>query len=1037
MPARPAAFDRIARALSRVRRRLRARSALVASGLGAAVLGGVALLAVVLAAWTGPALRWPAIFLMGGGVLWVLGRHLLGPWWRFARDPAVAGHVEAALPELRDGLLACVQFEGEWASGEHQPELVAGLAERVAGHLDETELAPLTPFAPARRPWILAGLVALAWGGAALLAPKHVSAGVSSLFPEAVEGRTRKTGPLVGDLVLKLEFPAHVHRATRVVPNSTGDLEVPKGTRVSLTATTLEPARSIAIRFGEEGPELPLSLSEGRDAQGTFVAEKASAWRFTVVNAAEEILVEEVERRLRIEADRAPKVTLKWPAEDLELEDIRDVEVQFEAEDDFGLSKVEIVVALDADAENPERVPQAGVKGRRFAAEDTVDLSVIQARSGDRIALWVEAYDNNSVDGPQRGQSVVRRITLRSPQEKHYALSAKLRETIEALLKALADRLENDWPGAENPPLSERVGALVASTNVAMKALESAVEGLKEDPLTAEEVRLALLGRLGTLEKAVAKEAKAHEKLSKLLEAREDAAVRGAQRLSDAIVEELEQTIVLVEAMVARMALEDMKALTDELQAAREQLKDLMRQYKDNPDDAALKKRILRDLKRLRQRMKELRERMAQLAKKMPKEFLNLEGMKNDEMQKGLSKADEQIDQLEKMIEEGRIDEALAMMDEMQAALDEMQAALDEDMQDLHDQTNPQMQKAISELMDQARDLQQRQKKISKETEAAAKRQAEALKKMLEEELKERLDGIKKDAEALRGVTERIEPQRMATMAEEQLNHLQQRVDELNSALDQKQLMEALEMAERAMDHLDTLRRYTQHDSRAKANREEIRKGQQLDESVMRALSELLEQAQQRARQQARQQAQQTSGRKKKAEKKAEEEGEEEGEQAGQQPGQQPGGQGLPEQQGQLSQDTGKFRRRLQQSQQMVPGLPGEAMQQVQRAAEAMQRAGQQLGQGRPRRARPGQQQAQSELQSLMESIQQAAKPKGAQRGKQQRGRRTSREKVRIPGAEEHQAPEAFRKDLLEAMKERPPEDYREQVKRYYESLIK
>ncbi len=48
-----------------------------------------------------------------------------------------------------------------------------------------------------------------------------------------------------------------------------------------------------------------------------------------------------------------------------------------------------------------------------------------------------------------------------------------------------------------------------------------------------------------------------------------------------------------------------------------------------------------------------------------------------------------------------------------------------------------------------------------------------------------------------------------------------------------------------------------------------------------------------------------------------------------------------------------------------------------------------------------------------------------------------SREKVKIPGAEAHKVPEAFRKDLLEAMKQGTPERYRADVQRYYEELVK
>ena len=46
-------------------------------------------------------------------------------------------------------------------------------------------------------------------------------------------------------------------------------------------------------------------------------------------------------------------------------------------------------------------------------------------------------------------------------------------------------------------------------------------------------------------------------------------------------------------------------------------------------------------------------------------------------------------------------------------------------------------------------------------------------------------------------------------------------------------------------------------------------------------------------------------------------------------------------------------------------------------------------------------------------------------------------EPVKIPGGENYKAPDRFREDLLEAMKKKKPDGYDEQLKRYYEDLIK
>ena len=45
---------------------------------------------------------------------------------------------------------------------------------------------------------------------------------------------------------------------------------------------------------------------------------------------------------------------------------------------------------------------------------------------------------------------------------------------------------------------------------------------------------------------------------------------------------------------------------------------------------------------------------------------------------------------------------------------------------------------------------------------------------------------------------------------------------------------------------------------------------------------------------------------------------------------------------------------------------------------------------------------------------------------------------VKIPGSDQYKPPEAFREDILDAMKkEKAPEAFKDQVKRYYEELTR
>jgi hypothetical protein len=120
-----------------------------------------------------------------------------------------------------------------------------------------------------------------------------------------------------------------------------------------------------------------------------------------------------------------------------------------------------------------------------------------------------------------------------------------------------------------------------------------------------------------------------------------------------------------------------------------------------------------------------------------------------------------------------------------------------------------------------------------------------------------------------------------------------------------------------------------------------------------------------------------------------------------------------------------------------LPGEVGEAAQRgLDEAGAQMGRAGERMGAPDPLGAREEAQGAADRLMELQGQMQRASRPSTV--NPNDGGRDPSDEAVKIPGSEEYKPPEAFREDILDAMKkDRPPEPYENQVKRYYEELVK
>lgn len=1064
MSTRPLDFERIGDVLQATRARLRGRAALqtllwsvAALGAGLLVLSGLA--AAVSGGRSFRLFAWTLLLLGAGALVW---RFLVRPWRRFSADEAVAAHLERGLPDLQDGLIASVQFGREWGvPGAQTPELVSGLARHVAGRLSDVDLQAETPLLPNRRPLAVAGGVALLWLVLAIIGPAWLGKGLGVLMPARTADGARLVGPLVGDLELTLVYPEYMKRPDRVIPNSTGDFDAPKGTQVSVRATTLQPARALSVKLATGGPdgaplEVPLVLSDARDGQGSFIVTQGGKWRFVVVTEDGETQAEALERLIRLEADNPPNVTLKLPSADAEIDDLRPIRVEFEGGDDYGVSKVAILLTLAADQDHPDRIEQPGLVGKRVEGGDEIDLARIQAAGGDKIGISVEFLDNNGVDGPQRSVSATRWLTIHSPQKKHQEEMEKLNGLVDAFVTALADRLEMDYraAAADLPPLPERVGVYVSETEAPTKTLAEVVTAMKDDKLTPKEVHLALAGRLGTLEKALAAEKTTISANSGALAEKADAAIRAVSRANESTIEQVEQTIVLIEALVARLGLEELMALTDEIKASTQRLRSLIQDYKQAPTDA-LKQRIRRDIQRLKSRIQEIRERIAKLRQKLPEEFLNMEGLKDNKVSEGLEKTESQLDELDKMLEENRLDDALKAIEDMEKSLEELSKQLDEDMDDLNQETNPEMQKAISELMDQTRDLMKQQQELNDATDNALKEYEDCLGKILSETLKGPYDSLVERGGKVRGLVERVDPDDVPSYMRSETDEAGQRADQFNAALARPELVDALEAVERLVDSVETIERAVRMAGTvpSEATRDALAQSKALSREMARDTANLLKQFDVIKRREcdkfqrpvAMPMPMPAPGEDGQPQPDPGQPGQTgNGQAQAPPPGEgQPGQNGPPQSPGQRQRQVAEGARRLQQrigeNGERIPGLPPQMSQKAGNAAQSMDQSAENLENQRPGDAKGNQRQAMNELQGIMEGLKQAASPQRADRGQGQRdgeGREVSRKKVEIPGAEDHESPAEFRKDLLDAMKDKAPEQFQEQVKRYYESLV-
>ena len=847
----------------------------------------------------------------------------------------------------------------------------------------------------------LAALVVL-WGGAKVF--PSLAVGLRTLVhrPSLFEGAAISDGPLVGDVRVIYTYPAYTGLPPRTVEGSTGDLVAVKGTHVRVEARPLRSARKALLLLGEEGErgQLPATLADGLlRAELTLMGN--ATYRFWLQPTLGRSVRERATHRIEAEADAAPRVEIQGPADRLELATPRPIEVGYTASDDFGLGAVELVFRI---GDRPEqRTLLRDARGAKTAQGRTLwDPAASALLGGERITYHIEAHDLDAVSGAKVGSSRTLYVVIQNAHESLEDRLDRQREVLERLLGDLGDRLEHG--PAEAAGRTEAAGELPSR----LAALGAVHE--------AEESHLTLLGRLldddrreGTLGKALrAALAGVADRLAKLL--REEApaltALRARRRpaalakLEGALgrhVAELERSVLLLDDLVGRQRLEDLAALGKELTDAHQRLQDLLSRYKATKDEG-LRRQLEREAgascarasassrRRWRRSMTATTCQRSGATRPTPKAVAD-QAKKFDEL---LEKGDS-----------GDLEHALSQLgDDLRG----LRQSLDQNLDGFGAERFPQENRVVADLMKKVGEIEGDERTLEKETQGLAEKQEAEVGKRLQGQLDEFL---KREGEKIDKLKQRLssvptgDPE--SALAED-VERARDSAKQMMRLLSERDLAEAKGEAERAANNLDRAADHLQEsaagaprgkrkgaDAEREKSAEAVGDARGLAQEIAEDLDKLLPRAEETMSPAEREQARQQS-----------------------------------EKQGAIGDRTSDTADEAAKRLGKMPGLE-KAEGELKSAASRMRQAAEMLKRSESKSAATAERDAAERLAKLRDSMQERSMS----------GSRAKHDPVRIPGADESTAPRAWRQELMDAMKEKAPERFRDDVRRYYEELVK
>jgi hypothetical protein len=965
------------------------------------------------------ATRAGALALLWGGCLIAALAVIVGvivgivvPRRRFGADADVARWVGGREPPVASDLLSCVELAaaaqrlGAGRRAAPSPALVDALhtatATRIGG-LDAPRLIPPRPMRIARR---TAALLVVANAAAFAVAPRAMAGGWRALVapgPRPYDGATPSAVPLVADLEVTLTYPAYTARPPDRLAGASGDFRALPGTKVEIVARALVAPAAARVVIEPDGTAPPTTIAMTIEATPAGEHLVRAAWeittsgryRFGLTDGRGRASIEATPHAIELEVDQAPQVELIAPADTLDVTNLRRIELAYVIEDDHGIAGVDLVWSAGKD-NGRKPVAFATATGEtpspRTQGKFVWDMAEVPLPPGAEVRYWLEARDNDTVRGPNVGKSRELALKVFSPRERHEQYLARQEELAEKMLRALAVRL----PGLGDD--GARRHAAHRDTAELVPLLAGLVVAYDKDPHAAPALEKTLDAMRGRLDKLVAAEARLLDKVP----AKPDKPQKGLGARFGAsdprLVAELEDDTIAVIDWLDRERLEGVLDLADEIASHHKRLDELFAELA-RTGDKRIEAEIERELRALAQLEQRLAQQRGGLAEDVLDRFVHADAIADK------SYAD-CIDQVGTLFARGDAAAAQQKLATCRQQFARATGGLEQALSGLRGDRFGDEQQLLDEVLDGLADLSKDQDDIAAEADEIFDRYAEAADDLARAHGR---DAQKKTAgliDKLRRRLDDVPEAGLTPFADEELDIVRRRIGDVERMVGDGDLAEAAEMARQAASSLDTIEVELEsaldddpHSRFARATSDAldaIERAHPVADELIDALDDLAPSPDQilddddrdaldRLR---RRQAMNAERAKKLADKTT------------QRSGDLPGDAG-PE----LAKRLGEAATRMgSAADRMKAHDPGGARQEARSAADLLGKARQQA--------------------------------QGAAR-QQQHGAADADEPIRIPGADAYRAPEKFREDILEAMKRRAPDGYDDQVRRYYEELIR
>ncbi len=443
------------------------------------------------------------------------------------------------------------------------------------------------------------------------------------------------------------------------------------------------------------------------------------------------------EYKIRILSDENPEIYLSGPENILrgsaDSKADKRISLSYSASDDFGVSRINIVVALTDGKEKSFRIQEVVPPQKELNGEYLWDYAELSKYVQGELMFALEAEDNDTVSGPKKNRTRFYKIIIPSNSQHFVKDITALKELRTGMLHHLALNLTytDILKYAQRRPETE------LKKEVFAKVGEFVERRNKKDTVSMELQRII-------------NEYKYHSSLirptlKRITGKENEKPPRQFMQIISDETKMLEKNILVLQDIIDEVVYSMLSALSSAIAELRNELKSLLKKYDETKDDE-LRVRIMAVLDLLEKSLKEYRDIQSELTKSFSDVNINKEALKNlsqnaDDLYKSLGELKENLAQDEMGKFRKRLDELDSMISEIQNDFSGMLSNLSsEKYKELMDSLES-MSSDIDKITDEERGISSELAKLEADI---RKRYYEALKNLLDKRIKEIIEMIER-----------------------------------------------------------------------------------------------------------------------------------------------------------------------------------------------------------------------------------------------------------------------------------------------------